>query len=201
MIKPRAAAWPLALLLAGVAQAQQPDTVAGPQAAGGAIVGSVAAVPVVPACALPAGTTVELELIDRLNSLDNHNGDRFGIRLRVPIRFGERIVVPAGATGLGEVVHAARARAAGKAGELIVAARYIEADGVRYPLRGFRIGASTGESNVAAAGATAVLVAPVLSLFIVGGNVTYPVGMAAIARLSAPVPIAGSCGGEPSANR
>lgn len=146
------------------------------------------------ACTVPAGTPVDLELVDTVNSRTNHNGDRFAVRLRAPIRLGEAIVAPAGAAGSGEVVHAARARAGGKAGELIVAVRYVEAGGLRFPLRGTRVGPASGQSRDDEAMAVAVVVAPVAAFLVAGGEVNYPAGAAVSARLSAAVPIAAGCG-------
>ena len=56
-------------------------------------------------------------------------------------------MVPAGTPGVGEVVHAERARFGGKAGELILAARYLDFQGTRIPLRTLRFGAQQGRDN------------------------------------------------------
>ena len=56
-------------------------------------------------------------------------------------------VIPAGTTGQGQIVHAAKSGWGGKAGELIVAVRYIDYNGVHIPLRRFRINAKLGTRN------------------------------------------------------
>ena len=93
------------------------------------------------------------------------------------------------------MIHAAKARAAGKPGELILAARYVEHGGQRIRLRSFNFGpASTGKSHVDTAHAinvasAAVPIVPIV-LFIVGGQVDVPAGTAAHAKLAEPLNVA-----------
>lgn len=89
---------------------------------------------------LPAMTPVEFEFASALSSKTSRIDEMFPLRLTAPILVDGRTVVPAGATGEGQVVHAAKAGGAGKAGELIVTVRYIEHRGVRIPLRRLRMG-------------------------------------------------------------
>ncbi|NJS13490.1 MAG: hypothetical protein HC788_01425 [Sphingopyxis sp.] len=107
------------------------------------------------ALTLPAFTMVEIEILTPLNSKTSRMGEMFPIRLAEPIIIDGTILVPAGATGEGEIIHAAKARAAGKAGEMILAARYIEHRGIRIALRSFKFGPATGKSNVQEASASA----------------------------------------------
>lgn len=93
-------------------------SVAAPMAAGPAAVAPVAGV--------PARTVVEIEIMQALGSKTSKGGDRFPIRLSAPLVFEGRTVLPAGLMGEGEVVHAAKARAMGKAGELVLAARHLD---------------------------------------------------------------------------
>jgi len=142
-------------------------------------------------CSVPKMTVVEIEIVDRMNSRLNHAGEHFAIRLVEPIIVDGRVVVPAGTPGVGEVVHAARARAGGKAGELILAARYLEMASTRVPLRSLRYGRSQGTDNSGAVNvgnmvAAAVLpVASVLGFLVSGGEVDIPPGTRANARLAA----------------
>jgi hypothetical protein len=143
-------------------------------------------------CMIPAGTIVDIATTDPLDSKKSAIGSMFGIRLAEPIVVGGVEVLPAGAAGQGQVVHSARARAMGKAGELIAAARYIETEGTRIPLRSFKLG-SSGQSNVGTAMALSTLVATPLGFLVVGGEVTYPVGMRANARLASDVTLPHPC--------
>lgn len=146
------------------------------------------AAPASACCTIPARTVVEIEILDRVNSKLSRTGDRFAISLAEPLMIDGRLVAPAGTRGVGEVVHAAKAGAAGKAGELILAARYLELGDVRIPLRSFRYGQSQGKDNSGAVGvgnmaAAAFLpVASVLGFLVSGGNVDIPAGTRANAQ-------------------
>lgn len=75
---------------------------------------------------LPANTRVELEMVDAVSSRTNKPGDTFKLRVASPITSGGIVLIPAGTAAIGQVVHAAKAGIGGKAGELILAARYLE---------------------------------------------------------------------------
>lgn len=142
-------------------------------------------------CVVPALLPVEIEIVHTMNSRSNRSGEMFPIRLAEPIIIDGRTVAPAGTTGMGEVVHAAKARAMGKAGELILAARYLELNGQRIPLRSLRYGRSQGKDNSGAIGvgnvvASAVLpAASVVAFLISGGEVNIPASTRANAKVSA----------------
>ena len=175
----------VALSLApGSARAQEAESPATPSAP------SVSEAAGIPAgcCTLPARTLVEIEIVDRLNSKANRNGDRFAIRLAEPLVVDGHVIAPAGTPGVGEVVHAAKAGGGGKAGELILAARYLELDGVRIPLRSFRYGRSQGKDkshSVAVGNMVAAALMPGAAMFgflVSGGNVDIPAGTRANAQ-------------------
>ena len=84
---------------------------------------------------LPALTPVRIEILETMNSKTSQIGARFPIRLASPIDIPGGGQVPAGITGWGDVVHAAKLRFGGKPGELILAVRYLEFGSVRIPLR------------------------------------------------------------------
>lgn len=156
--------------------------VAGAQTASAPIV----ATPAPAGTAVPAGTYVDFEILDPLNSKLSKPGDRFRIRTTVPLGANGAVVVPAGAPGEGEVIHAARARAAGKAGELILAARFIDHQGQRIALRSFRF-AQVGESRTDQAIIVGMVAVPVV-LFMAGSEVDVPVGVRGQAKLVADIP-------------
>ncbi len=154
---------------------------------------SVATLPNTETVSIPELTIVEIEILDPLNSKTSKIGDFFDIRSTEAVIIGDKTVIPAGSMGKGEVIHSAKARAAGKAGELILMARYLDSNGVRIPLRSFKYGASTGKSKVGEAFAVGVVVATPLILFVSGGNVDIPAGTRAHAKTSAEIklPITG----------
>ena len=171
-------------LAAGAARAQEGESPAAPSAPSvsepaGASAGC---------CTVPARTLVEIEILDRINSKTNRTRDRFAIRLAEPLIVEGRLIAPAGTRGVGEVVHAAKAGSSGKAGELILAARYLELDGSQIKLRSFRYGQSAGRDKTGSVAvgnmvAAAVLpVASVLGFLVSGGNVDIPAGTRASAQ-------------------
>lgn len=134
-----------------------------------------------PESTLSAGASVDFEIVDHLGSKVSKVGDHFRIKLVEPLRSAGEIVVPAGTMGEGEVIHAARARAGGKAGELIIAARSLDYAGQEIGLRSFRYGKS-GDSNVTE-GAVVAFVGGPLAYLVVGGEVDIPPGTRGNAKL------------------
>lgn len=146
--------------------------------------------PSVPATiVIPKLTIVDIEILDPLNSKTSKMEDTFAIRLAKPIVVNDKTIVPAGVMGQGEVIHAAKARAAGKAGEIILTARYLDYKGQRIKLRSFRYGPSTGKSNADEAAAAGILIAAPLTLIISGRNIDIPVGTFAHAKTATEVKI------------
>lgn len=181
-----------------IAATWQPAAAAGQadEAAPVGIATASEAPPSVECCTVPARTLVEIEIVDAVNSRANETGQMFAIRLAAPLVVDGRAVAPAGTVGMGEIVHAARARAGGKAGELILAARYLEIGGTRIPLRTLRYGRAQGVDNSGAvnAGNLAVAavfpVASVVGFLIAGGEVDIPAGTIANAQTAAEITLA-----------
>lgn len=154
--------------------------VSAPQAGEAAVAGIVR---------LPALTPVEFEFAGALNSKTSKIDDMFPIRLTAPIVIDGVIAVPAGTTGEGQVVHAAKAGGAGKAGELIVTVRYLEHRGVRIPLRRFRMG-GLGIGTDRRDGALGVsMVIPFSGFLMRGGEKTIEAGARANAIIATDIEI------------
>ncbi len=130
-------------------------------------------------CNVPDGTIVELEIAEPISSKTAQRGQRFKLRLVTPLYAGETLVLPAGTEGVGEVVHADRARAAGKPGELLLAGRSLNGPNGEIKLRGFRLGGS-GENRTVAA-----FWIP-LGFLVRGGQIEIPIGARAHAKLAGP---------------
>lgn len=149
--------------------------------------------PVADPCAdcitIPSLTVVSVEIMVDLGSKISKSGDVFPIRLAAPIVIDGRIVVPAGATGMGEVIHAKRSGGMGAAGELVLAARYVEVDGRRLKLRSLQFGIS-GRSSIETvntiniASAASPLPIGVVGFFIKGKQANVPAGTVASAKTS-----------------
>lgn len=143
--------------------------------------------PATPLDHLPAGTIIEIRVDEPVNSKTHKTGDWYAISLSRPIMLGDAILVPAGTPGRGQVVHAAKSSWGGKAGELILGARYLEYDGRQIALRGMKLG-GVGDNNEGIAFATMVaggLVATPLVFAINGKNADIQTGMLATAKLTA----------------
>ncbi|MGH8028102.1 MAG: hypothetical protein ACREO0_15395 [Pseudoxanthomonas sp.] len=133
-------------------------------------------------CRIADGTTVTLEILQPLNSALAKRGDKFRLRLTEPVLIeGNAVLVP-GIEGVGEIVHAEKSRGGGKAGELLIAARYLEYPGTQVPLRGLKLGGK-GKDNTTAAMATAIALGP-LAHFVHGREIVIPAGTLVQAKIA-----------------
>lgn len=135
-----------------------------------------------PAAAVPAGTSVTLRLKQPVSSRTAKRGDLFEVELVNDIYVEASTVIPAGTKGMAQVVHSSPKGFGGRAGELIVAARYLESRGRRLPLRKTKF-SSAGSDNAGAAIATSIA-APVVGLFVTGTSVDLPQGSIIVAETS-----------------
>jgi len=129
---------------------------------------------------VPALTPVTLRLEEPISSNVNKPGDHFRITIAEDVRIGDAVVIPAGAEGVGEVVHAARSGGGGKAGELILAARTVRVGYQDVRLRSFVMGRA-GKDRTDQALATSVVAGP-FAMFVRGGAIIIPPGSVASAR-------------------
>jgi hypothetical protein len=137
--------------------------------------------------AVPAGTTLVLELVNGLSSRTSRRGDRVELRLADALRWQGRLLVPAGTIAVGEVVHADRAKGGGQAGELVFAARYLLWDGRELPLRATQAG--VGDNRTQSALGLAV-VAGVAGFLVRGGEIEVAPGALFSTKLRDPVLLA-----------
>jgi hypothetical protein len=160
-----------------------------------AVTSSVAAAaPVLLACCLlTANTPVVVQLAKSISSDSVKRGDSFSLIVAEPVTVDGKVVIPAGASGGGEVVDAGAAGLGGKPGKLVLAARYVDVAGVRVPLRAFHVsggGRNNSATAVAVSETIALTVSPVgsvVGMLISGGNVKFPAGLKAIAKVAADV--------------
>lgn len=97
---------------------------------------------------VPALTPVIVRIDAELSSKTSKPGDRFNIIVAEDVRVGEAVVIPTGAVGEGEVIHAAKRGAGGKAGELIVMTRFVRVGENQIRLRSFALGAAGQDMSV-----------------------------------------------------
>lgn len=137
---------------------------------------------------LPKTTPIIIAIEKELGSKISQTGETFPIRLVQPVLVEGVEVLPAGITGQGEVVHAKKAGLAGAAGELVLAARYLDLNGRRIELRSFRFmeaGESSlgkGQDNTGVSNMTTALAGPI-GFLIGGGNTNVMPGTVANAKI------------------
>ena len=124
---------------------------------------------------LRAGTEVHLELIAPLSTRTVKPHDEFRLRTRAPIVVDGVELVPAGTPALGQVIHAQKAGAFGKAAELILVVRRIELGDQTIPMHKFEPTAGRDRTGTAAGLGMAPYVW-VFAPFIRGGQIDLPAG-------------------------
>jgi hypothetical protein len=141
---------------------------------------------------VPALTPVIVKLEEPISSNRNKPGDRFRISVAEDVMIGEALVIPAGSMGEGEVIHAAKSGAGGKAGELILAARLVRVGDVEIRLRSFSLGVAGKDQSVNAL-AAGLFIGP-FAMFVKGGVITVPAETVGVAKtaLSADLPVVAS---------
>ena len=134
-------------------------------------------------CLVASGSIVEISIDEPLDSKTSIIGQHFAIHLAAPLTLADgTTVIEAGMKGVGEVIHAARAHMAGKAGELLLVARYLDVNGTQVPLRGFRLGGQGKDNSTLVAATTAAI--GVVGMFISGGEKRVPPGTIATAKIA-----------------
>jgi len=158
-----------------------------------AVVANVS-VPQAPEAASPtvlALTPVVVEIMSPVGSKTSKTGDTFPILLVNPVMVNGVELLPAGLTGLGEVVHAKKSGAGGGAGELVLAARYVECAGRKVALRSMRLSSvGTDQTTLAMASAYAL---GIFAMAVKGKNTEIAAGTYADAKIAADFAVPGSC--------
>jgi hypothetical protein len=143
-------------------------------------------------CRLPAGTVVTVELAQAVDAQTVKPGDAVALRLAIPVTANGQILLPAGTPGVGEVIEAAKPGLGGKAAKLVLAARSLRPPGrARIPLKALQL-SSGGQGHQTAAtalGLAGIGFAPLgfVGFAIHGGDVIFPAGTRASAKLSAAI--------------
>ena len=135
-----------------------------------------------PCCGLPADTVVQLEILDVLNSFQHKRGETFRLRVVTAVVVDGMTMIAAGTEGAGQIVHAAAARGGGAPGELLIAARSLDIDGLSVPLRGLKLGVTGGDNSGMAFGVS--IAAGPFAMFIRGREIEIPAGTLVTARLA-----------------
>src|SRR6185295_10249673 len=105
---------------------------------------------------LPALMPVSLVMDAEVSSATAKPGDHFPFHVTEAVVQDGVVLIPAGAVGEGEVVHAAKSKGGGRAGELVLAARFVTVGDQQVRLRSFAAGGGKDRSNAALGVAVAV---------------------------------------------
>lgn len=129
---------------------------------------------------IPALTVVSIEILATIGSKTSTTGETFPLRLAQPIIIDGKEVVPAGVTGMGEIIHAKKSGGSGAGGELVLAARYLDLDGRRLRLRSMQVSAA-GKDQMELALLSAQAIGPI-AFAITGKNIEIAKGRIAAAK-------------------
>ncbi len=135
------------------------------------IAASAAAIAPARILVLRAGALVPLRFMESVGSDISAEGSNFRLEVTDDIAVDDTVVIPAGSIAIGEVIDAQRAGALGKAGKLIVSARYVMVGEREIRLRS-NLGTS-GQSKMGAA---------MLVPFIHGKQATIPMDTEVLAK-------------------
>jgi len=135
---------------------------------------------------IPKLTPVRIEVLTDLGSRLSKTGEMFPIKLAYPIMIDGRIIVPAGAMGMGEVIFAKGSGGGGAGGELVLAARYVDVGSKRVRLRSLQLNVN-GKSRIDSANAMGIASAAapglaLVALFMKGKQSVVPAGTIADAK-------------------
>jgi len=145
---------------------------------------------------LARGTEVHLRLLESVGSNTHKRGDRFKLEVAEVVSVDGELIVPAGSPAIGEVIHAAKPGASGKAGELILVVRWLRAGDHEVKLRSFTAG--NGEDRYALATGLGVTLG-IPALFVVGKNLVLPAGTDVYAKVTADTTLPSILGTETAA--
>ena len=132
---------------------------------------------------------VDIEVTELVSSKVVKIGDKFAIRLAYPIVKDGKVVVPAGTTGVGQVIDASPAGALGKPAKLLLAARYLDFNGAQIKLRTFQLGRVGVDNTGAIMAMSFVPIVGLGAMFMHGGEIEVPVGTRGQAKLVEDLPI------------
>ena len=142
-------------------------------------------------CFVPAGTVVQVELIEQVSSAAQKRGATFALRLAAPLIVDGRIVLRAGSLGVGEVIDSKPPGLGGKPAEMVLAADYLNSRRGRVPLDALQL-ARPGRDNSTPShilGVTGIAFAPLAlaGIIVQGGEVVFKPGTTASAKVASDI--------------
>jgi len=136
-----------------------------------------------PALAQEPDVPVPLRLEETIGSETHEQGATFALTVTAPVVSDGVTVIPAGARAEGQVVHAQRPGAFGKAAELTLTSRFVQVGDTRMPLRGLMV-AEVAQPRAASANAarTTSHVLTDLTIIRTAGSAFYGTAIASFIR-------------------
>ena len=129
-----------------------------------------------------------IELSEPVGTSTFKRDDMFRIRLAGPVVLGDRVIIPAGTTGMGQVIDAAPSGMLGRPAKLLLAARYLDVNGTHVPLRAMQLGGAGTDKTGVILAASFIPYVGIFADFMRGGEIEIPAGTLARAKLGADVP-------------
>jgi hypothetical protein len=126
---------------------------------------SAVAAPAAETVVLKLGTAVPMKTTAEMTSKKTKVGERFALVVASDVVVGGQVVIPAGATGVGEVVSVTKKGAFGRSGKIQVRVLYVDVGSTRIELTGTFD--TAGKGNTTGTGVAAVAVG-VFSAFVTG---------------------------------
>jgi hypothetical protein len=124
---------------------------------------------------VPAKTTVIFKLNSEISTKISKTGEIIQFTLLKDIVIDDQVVVLKDSPVFGEVVHAQKSGMGGKAGELLLAIRYVESNKQKIPLRSLKPYIGDNKANEAMT-LSMIPYAGVFALFIRGKEIIIPAG-------------------------
>lgn len=147
---------------------------------------TVAPVPAAPARAanvVPKNTPIVVEFPSLVTTRTAVRDEMFDLKLSEPVTLNGAVVMPAGTAGKGQVVDVGKPGMGGKPGKLVLAARYLELDGRKIPIKALTVN-MTARDQGGQAVAVGVAVG-IVGLAVQGGHMEVAAGTKATAKLAA----------------
>lgn len=126
-----------------------------------------------PMIVIPAKMPIQFTLDTAISSKTVQPGGLFQLKVADDLVINDVVVIPAGTPAFGEVIHAQKSGGFGKAGELLLAIRYIDLNGQQIKMRTFK--PLQGKDDTRTASNLALV--PVVGLFVPfirGGEIELP---------------------------
>ncbi|MGH8109681.1 MAG: hypothetical protein ACREO1_13315 [Arenimonas sp.] len=120
---------------------------------------------------IPLKTPIRFTLDTAISSKTAVIGSQFQLKVSEDLVINGVVVIPAGTPATGEIIHAQKSSVFGKAGELLLAIRYIDLHGQKIRMRSFQPYQGKDATNVAMGASFAI---GMFAAFIHGGEIEMP---------------------------